>query len=480
MLFNSLGFAFFFIIVFLFYSVLSSRYKLQNRLLLLASCIFYAFWDWRFLLLIFVLVTTDYICGLKIHRTKDTRVKKRFFFLSLFVSLSILGFFKYFNFFIGNLEALLNVFDLATHIPVLKILLPLGISFYIFKTMSYTLDVYNEVIEPTENYLDYALYVTFFPQLLAGPIARARDLLPQIITARQFKPDRFYEGCYLIFWGLFQKVFVADNLAKLANTVFDAPAPYNGLNVLFAMYAFAFQIYCDFAGYSNMAIGIGKCLGFETSTNFNLPYFATNPMDFWRRWHMTLSSWLRDYVYMPVVMGLRHMGKAGTVIAVLTTFLICGLWHGAEWKFVLWGSYWGIMVLLYALLQPSIKKIPIPKNGFAAGIWLTIQIIFFFHIICIGWLLFRANSLGQAGDMIGSLYTNLQFHETPGLVRTLAKLVLFAGSAWLMQFIQFLKKDHLYALKLPFPVRVAFYVVVLYMIVLFGVGDTHEFIYFQF
>ena len=288
MLFNSLQFAVFFIIVYGLYLVLD--HKWQNRMLLAASCIFYAAWDWRFLCLMFISITTDYFCAIKIQESAGERRRKIFLFLSIFVNLGILGFFKYFNFFATSMEVALDYFGLSVRPYLLHIILPVGISFYTFQAMSYTIDIYRREMEPTRSFRDYALFVVYFPHLVAGPIMRARDLLPQVIRSRKLSLEQFYEGCYLIFWGLFQKIFVADNLARLVDPVFSSSPPYGGANVLIAMYAFAFQIYCDFAGYSNIARGLGKCMGFNIMINFNLPYFATNPSDFWKRWHISLST----------------------------------------------------------------------------------------------------------------------------------------------------------------------------------------------
>jgi len=474
--FNSLQFALFFIVVFFLY--LALKHKWQNRLLLLASCVFYAAWDWRFLGLVFISITTDYLCSLKIHATDSEKIKKRFLILSILINLSILGFFKYFNFFSANLAHLVNLFGFTVHPYVLKIILPIGISFYTFKTMSYTVDVYTGKTEPTRNYFDYALFVIFFPLLLAGPIMRAGDLLPQIASKRKLTLDKFYEGCYLIFWGLFQKVFVADNLARIADQVFNASAPYNGAAVLLATYAFAFQIYCDFAGYSNMAMGIGKCLGFEITLNFNLPYFATNPQEFWQRWHISLSTWLRDYLYTPISFGLRRWGKWGIGFALMATFLLCGLWHGASWQFILWGAYWGILLILHALLKPLLAKIPGPKNAFGQKLWLVVRIIFFFQLVCLGWLIFNAGSFQQIYAMLQAIAININFSSASAVF--IAKLVFCIWIMFIVELAQAAKNDQLAVYKANLIYKIAFYSATLIMLMMFGVVGGHEFVYFQF
>jgi len=474
--FNSLQFAAFFIIVFFLY--LALKHKWQNRLLLLASCVFYAAWDWRFLGLVFISITTDYLCSLKIHASDSEKIKKRFLILSILINLSVLGFFKYFNFFSANLAHLINLLGFTVHPYILNIILPIGISFYTFKTMSYTIDVYTGKTTPTRSYPDYALFVIFFPLLLAGPIMRAGDLLPQISSPRKLSLDKFYEGSYLIFWGLFQKVFVADNLAIIADKVFNTPAPYNGVAVLLATYAFAFQIYCDFAGYSNMAMGIGKCIGFEITLNFNLPYFATNPQDFWQRWHITLSTWLRDYLYIPISFSLRRWGAWGIGFALMATFLLCGLWHGASWQFILWGAYWGVLIILYTVLKPLLAKIRGPKSAFGQKLWLFLRIGFFFQLTSMGWLIFNARGVRQSFSMAYSIITNFKIN-----LDTLFCFINIFQLIWLLlliQWMQFIEKDRMVIYKSNILVRAVFYIICFYAIVLYGAGGGKDFIYLQF
>lgn len=476
MTFNSLQFSVFFVSVFILYLFLNHHW--QNRLLLAASCIFYAAWDWRFLFLVFISITTDYFCGLKIHLEDDQKVKRYFLILSVLVNLSILGFFKYFNFFASSLVVFLGYLGLEVHPLVLKIVLPLGVSFYTFKTLSYTFDIYTDNMEPARNFLDYALFVTYFPQLVAGPIMRARDLLPQIQSPRKLSLDCFYEGCYLIFWGLFQKVFIADNLAKITDSVFSSHAPYLGVQVLLALYAFAFQIYCDFAGYSNIANGVSRCMGFGTINNFNLPYFATNAQDFWKRWHISLSGWFHDYLYTPLAFSKRAWGSAGVIFALAVTFILCGLWHGANWTFVIWGAYQAALLIIYRVLRPSFKFSLSPKTSGRQRAWFIIRVIFFFHIICLGWLIFRAQSISQLVTMLGALIFNFKGAEQSfGFTLKIISLI------WLLvivQIFQFIKSDQLFILKQNWTIRAAFYCLIFYLILIFGVTDGREFIYFRF
>jgi len=335
--FNSLQFFLFFAVVYSLY--LAFNHKWQNRMLLVASYVFYGTWDWRFLSLIVISTIIDYYCGIKIDEITDAKKRKQFLAISIVANLSMLGFFKYFNFFAENLQALCCFFGFQVQPHFLNIILPVGISFYTFQTMSYTIDIYKGQLKPTRKFFDFALFVSFFPQLVAGPIERASHLLPQILSKRKVTIDKFCEGCYLIFWGLFLKVFVADNLARLVDPIFASDPPYNGVKVLLGLYAFAFQIFGDFAGYSNIARGLGKCMGFDIMVNFNLPYFVTNPSDFWRRWHISLSTWLRDYLYIPL--GGNKKGTLFTYRNLAITMFLGGLWHGAAWTFIIWGAYRG-------------------------------------------------------------------------------------------------------------------------------------------
>lgn len=464
--------------VYIPYLALSHRW--QNRLLLAASCIFYAACDWRCIFLIFVSITTDYLCGLKIYEASDERIKKRFLLLSLFINLSILGFFKYFDFFISNFAQLFHCLGFSIHPPVLQILLPLGISFYTFKTISYTIDVYTERFTPTRSYLDYALFVIFFPLILAGPIMRAKDLLGQITEPRKLRLDWFYEGCYLIFWGIFQKCFIADNLAIIADKTFAAAPPYSGFEVLLAVYAFAFQLFCDFDGYSNIARGLGRCMGFDITINFNLPYFATNPQDFWNRWHISLSTWLRDYLYTPIAVSKRYWGVWGVAFSLMVTFLLCGLWHGAAWTFVLWGGYWGVLLTIYAAFKPLLFKKRSRHSTMTAALWRIVRIIFFFHVTCLGWLIFRAQSLGQAYDMLHSLFSNFTVISVSHFMT--GQLAL-AGYLWLLlavQVWQAVQNDLMIIYKRGIVLKTVFYLLCFFLLAAYGVDGAKDFLYFQF
>lgn len=475
MLFNSIQFALFFLVVFFFYLFLN--HKWQNRLILVASYAFYAAWDWRFLSLILTSTTLDYICGINIEDSSDISRKKKFLLLSVIGNLSILGVFKYFNFFAFNLQSLLNLLGFSFEPYAFHIILPVGISFYTFKTMSYTIGIYWRQMKPTRRYLDYALFVAFFPALLSGPIDRAYSFLPQIQTPRKLSLDKFYEGCFLVFWGLFQKVFIADNMARIVDPLYASSAPYAGASVLLALYAYVFQLYGDFAGYSNMAIGLGKIMGFDMMNNFNLPLFSTSAADFWRRWHISLSTWVRDYIYTPLFVSLGNLkGHMRLYLTLIITMVILGIWHGAGWNFILFGLYYGILLVITAVTQSKIKIDP--SAGAKKNIWLITRVVFMFHITAIGFLLFRATSLSQIYNMMYGLF--FHFHITDISLETIEKILSFSVVMVILEIIQFRKNDLMASMKWPALPKAALYLTCFYLLLIFGVSGGKEFIYFQF
>ncbi len=473
MLFNSLNFFIFFVFVYTIYSL--SNFKWQNYILLLASYWFYGSWDWRFLSLIWISTLVDFYCGKRITQAKSATHKKSFLFLSIFVNLSILGLFKYFNFFIESFENLLANSPINLNWQTLNIILPVGISFYTFQTMSYTIDIYHKKIKPTKNFLNFAVFVAYFPQLMAGPIERAKHLLPQVENPRTLTLDKFYEGCYLILWGLFQKVVIADNLAKIVDPIFSAQAPYQGLSVLVALYAFSFQILCDFAGYSNIARGLSKCMGFDIMINFNLPYFATNPREFWQRWHISLSSWLRDYLYIPL--GGNKFGNCKTYRNLMITMLLGGLWHGAAWTFVIWGAYHGLLLILYHIAK---RDNYIKKTSHQSPFIFVFKVVFFFHLVCFGWLIFRSESIRQIIDMSYGLIFNWQNLNLIDFGIKLNKITPYILILFIVQLFQYLNNDLMVIFKSHFIIKSFFYYACIILIIIFGVTGGKEFIYFQF
>ncbi len=474
MLFNSLQFFIFFVIVYSLYLILN--HKWQNRLLLVASYIFYGAWDWRFLTLLWFSTLMDFFLARRIEGAFSQTTKRRWLICSVVLNLGILGIFKYFNFFVDSLQCLLSYFHIHLSPATLHIVLPVGISFYTFQSLSYTIDVYYGKIKATRYLSDFALYVAFFPQLVAGPIERATHLLPQVSSPRRVTLEGFYQGCFLAFWGFFEKVFVADNLAKIVDPVFTNSSAANGLEVLTALYAFAFQIFCDFDGYSNIARGVAQCMGFEIMVNFRWPYFAVSPREFWQRWHISLSTWLKDYLYIPL--GGNRGGELKTYRNLFITMFLGGLWHGASWTFVLWGVYHGSLLILHRLFSPLVRNI---SRNICFPSWSrNLQMVLFFHLVCFGWLLFRSTSIGQIGQMVHALFgqwSGVGFQE--GL-KAAVSLVPFLWILLLIQIVQYVRNDPLVMLKFRPLTRMVFYYVCLMALIVWGETGAKEFIYFQF
>lgn len=476
MLFNNWEFGIFFIIVYVLYRVLPHRG--QNMLLLVASYYFYGSWDWRFLSLIFISTVIDYFCGLQLQKAENANHRKMFLFISMAANLGILGFFKYFNFFTENFANLVQSFGMQANFTSLSIILPVGISFYTFQTMSYTIDIYRGKMEPTKNFLDFALFVSFFPQLVAGPIERAKNLLPQVTNPRTFNMDQFYEGTFLIFWGLFKKVFIADNLAVIVDNIFSTTDAQNGAFVILGVLAFAYQIYCDFSGYSDIARGLSKVMGFELMVNFNLPYFAVNPSDFWRRWHISLSTWLKDYLY--ISLGGNRNSNYQTYRNLMLTMLLGGLWHGAGWTFILWGFYQGLILVIHRFSQPILKSIYVAKTGLEKSISLWTRIVVMFFFANIGWLIFRAQSIEQIWNMTLSVLFNTSLEPFSGIKRMAAQILFYAGPLMVIQFLQFKKDDLLMLYHTRISIKSVVYFALIILFLISGVQGGKSFIYFQF
>lgn len=425
MTFNSWEFCFLFLAVFISYYLLSSKYKSQNLMLLVASYIFYGAWDWKFLFLLIASTVVDYCVALKITKTDSERQRRFYLITSCIYNLGTLCFFKYFNFFIDSAENLASLLGLQVDIKALNIILPLGISFYTFQSMSYAIDVYRKKIVPLKNPLDFALYIAFFPQLVAGPIERATHFIPQLIQSRSTTGNQYVEGAWLILFGLFKKIVVADNLGIYVDQVFSSSDLISGGSALLAIYAFSFQIYGDFSGYSDIARGLAKLLGFELMLNFNRPYLAVNPSDFWRRWHISLSTWLRDYLYIPLG-GNRH-GQFNTYRNLMLTMILGGLWHGAAWTFVLWGAYHGTILILHRWWFVD-RNVSLPTNQ----VWHYLSIVGMFHLACFGWLLFRATSVEQVGKMLVAMTTDFRFDIVGAEI--VFPLLFFGGGLWCLEW----------------------------------------------
>jgi alginate O-acetyltransferase complex protein AlgI len=473
MVFNSTQFGLFFLTLFPIYWAIGRWPRLQNILLLAAGYYFYASWNPKFLSLLILSTLMDYACGIWVDRVQDQTRRRAVVGLSMALNLGVLGYFKYFNFFAESLHVALERAGVSIPLHHLEVTLPIGISFYTFQSMSYVIDVYRREIPPTRNLIRFATFVSFFPHLVAGPIMRSTTLLPQISSPRRFNLSQLYAGTYLIAWGLVQKVVLADNLGLIVNDLFDRWQSIDGGLALLAIYAFAFQIYCDFAGYTDIARGVAKCLGFELPLNFNLPYFAKNPQEFWERWHISLSRWLRDYLYIPLG-GSRH-GTILTYRNLMLTMMLGGLWHGASWTFILWGVYHGFLLVAHRLTKPWLACIE-PTYPILQACWSAIQIIATFHLVCLGWLLFRATSLEQVAAMVRSII------ERPTLpaASTLAPVALLVIPLCIVQLFQYLSDDLEIVSRTPWYVRSAFYTAGFYALIVAGEFGGQQFIYFQF
>jgi len=405
MLFNSLDFAVFLPIVFaLYWFVTNHNLKLQNALIVAASYVFYGWWDWRFLSLIIFSTLVDYSIGRRLKNEEKQSTRKILLWTSIFVNLGFLGFFKYYNFFLDNFVAAFSFFGQEIRPNTLNIILPVGISFYTFQTLSYTIDVYKKKLEPTEDLVAFSAFVCFFPQLVAGPIERASNLLIQINSKRKLQYYIFKDGLLQILVGFFRKIVVADTLGIYVDNVFRAPEVYGSSTLMFTMVIYSFQIYYDFAGYSDIAIGVAKLFGFEFKQNFNLPYFSKSVTEFWRRWHMSLSFWLRDYLYIPL--GGNRNGKLLQYRNLLLTMLLGGLWHGSSWVFVIWG-------LIHGLLLSFEKFCKIPFSNLK--IMSLFGQVYTYIFVCFAWVFFRSIDLEQSLNILENIIFE---HDIPFYLAT--------------------------------------------------------------
>ena len=448
----------------------------QNIFLLLVSYTFYGSWDWKFLSLIMISTMVDYWAGINI--VKDDIKRNVYLKISILTNLGILCAFKYFGFFSDQLSHFLTLLGADYLFPTMNMIIPVGISFYTFQTMSYTIDVYRGDTKPIYNLIDFALYVSFFPQLVAGPIERSNRLLPQIIQPRKFYKSKIYNGLYYIIYGLFLKLVIADNMAIIADSIFNQDSEnLVGVDVLFGSYAFAFQIYGDFSGYSFIAKGLAKCLGIDLMTNFKMPYLSKDPSDFWRRWHISLSSWLRDYLYIPL--GGNKRGKLKTYRNLFITMFLGGLWHGANWTFIFWGIFHGIILIIYRVASElHIKDLfkLFLKKEFSRLLQLF-QYVIMFHLVCFGWILFRSETIYHAYDLIQILV--FHFHQS-SLSIPIICLIAFYVSPILVYELWNEKKGCLNFQQHSNSSLILFFNYCLFMIIIFPAPSHKEFIYFQF
>jgi alginate O-acetyltransferase complex protein AlgI len=472
MIFNSIPFVVFLPATFIIYWLIGhKRTRAQNVFLLIASYFFYGWWDWRFLSLLFFSSLLSYILGGAIYKSTSDKKRKLLLYLGVIVSLGFLGFFKYYNFFIQSFADAFTVFGSPIEVTTLKLILPLGISFYTFKLISYLMDVYRGKIERSYQAVDYFVYVGFFAQITAGPIERASNMLPQLKVARPFNKEQATEGLKLILWGMFKKVVIADTCALYVGDIFNNSTIYPASVLLLGTFYFAFQVYADFSGYSDIAMGIGKLFGFELMQNFNHPFSSKNITDFWRRWHISLSSWFNDYVFTPAYTAMRNWGNAGMFLGIFITFLLSGLWHGASWHYVLFGSIHGLAIIYETYTKKKRKKV---ESKMGKTLYANVSVFLTFIFILLTFIIFRANNIPHAFQYIGALFSSSML-EVPGKLAYLPWVFLMIGWEWLQRK----KKYALYFPTLPMPVRWSIYLVLTFLI-FYYYGTEQQFYYFQF
>lgn len=483
MLFNSLDFAVFLPLVFLLYwFVLKNNLKVQNALIVIASYIFYGWWDWRFLSLILFSTLVDYTVGRGLRNQDNHFKRKLLLWTSILVNLGFLGFFKYYNFFLDNFVDAFSFLGYSFKAQSLNIILPVGISFYTFQTLSYSIDVYKRKLEPTKDFIAFAAFVSFFPQLVAGPIERATNLLPQFYKKRIFDYAQASNGLKQILWGLFKKMVIADNCAEYANLIFNNSGDYNGSTLVVGAVFFAFQIYGDFSGYSDIAIGTSRLFGFNLMQNFAFPYFSRDIAEFWRRWHISLSTWFRDYLYIPL--GGSKGGLWMKIRNTFVIFIVSGFWHGANWTFIVWGALNAVYFLPLMLTNNNRKNLAIVAQGsLFPSIKEILQILLTFALTVIAWIFFRAENMSHALNYLSEIFSFSFFSrpDFPGInaASMLGILILFfIIMEWLGREQQY-AIEKLGAQKSRF-VRWLFYAFVIFLIGMYTQTEQTPFIYFQF
>lgn len=478
MLFNSIEFALFLPLVFLLYwFATKGNMKLQNILLLVSSYFFYACWDYRFLFLLVFSTLLDYFTGLKMHDAQSDGMKKFWFWLSVSINLGFLAVFKYFNFFAESLASALSLVGFKADFWTLQVILPVGISFYTFHGLSYVIDIYKNRINPERNFVDYSVFVSFFPLLVAGPIERATHLLPQIQRKREFNYHNAVDGLRQILWGLFKKIVIADNCAQYVNMVFNNSPEYSGSSHMVAAIFFAFQIYGDFSGYSDIALGTARLFGIDLLRNFAFPYFSRDIAEFWRRWHISLSTWFRDYLYIPL-----GGSKGGTWMRVRNTFiifLVSGFWHGANWTFIVWGFLNALFIMPSILFSTNRNNLDIVAQGRTFANFREIAaMVVTFALTVFAWIFFRANNLEQAFQFIGEMFSASVFSKPQGITNsTVWLIVAFVVIEWFGREEQYALAN--LGLNWPKILRWAFYYAIVFVIFEYR-GTSQQFIYFQF
>lgn len=444
--------------------------------LLISSYVFYGFWDWKFLILIFISTLVDFYCGLKIGNSDDRFKRKAYFYLSIIFNLSMLFYFKYYNFFLDNFIASFRIFGYSFKAEPLKIILPVGISFYTFQTMSYTIDIYRNKLKPTSNFISFAAFVSFFPQLVAGPIERASNLLPQFSTIKKFHESMAYDGLKIMLWGFFKKIVIADNLRHFVNDTYSGIHT-DSISIAIAIIFFTIQVYCDFSGYSDIAIGVAKLFGFELLANFRYPLFSKNIIEFWKRWHISLSSWFKDYLYYPL--GGNKSNNLKTNLNILIVFTVSGFWHGSSWNYIIWGGLNGIFYIITKFIQINSGSNERYHRG---KLYCLLSIIVNFLLVSFLLVIFRSSNLNHAVEILSSLlnFKSIDYHTLWN-----KKLLIISTLCSFLFFIEYLGQNSVVAIegilnKLSKNQKLMFCYFIILLILFFGDFNENEFIYFQF
>ena len=481
MLFNSLNFLIFLPIVFMLYWFVFKPIKWQNLLVVVASYVFYGWWDWRFLFLIVLTTLCSFISGLLIEQYEGERNKQKWISAAnIVLNLAILALFKYYNFFAENLQVLFNGFGIHLDWPTLNIILPVGISFYTFQALSYSIDVYRKKINATRDVVAFFAFISFFPQLVAGPIERATNLLPQFLKPRTFNESKAVDGLRQILWGFFKKVVVADTCASTLMYVWEDYQHMSGISLFFGGLLFTFQIYGDFSGYSDIAIGTARLFGINLKRNFNYPYFSRSIPEFWRRWHISLMTWFRDYIYFPL--GGSRCSKWKIIRNVFIVWGISGLWHGANWTFICWGLFHAVLLAIYNLLGINTKyEYEVAHGRLFPSLKELCQMILTFFLAVIGWIIFRAETLTQAWQYLSRMFTTpLEGNSVNSLKYTFFFVVIMLLAEWMQRdkqhALEFVNSEGILKYRV---VRWSIYISVLMMTLVFA-GEQSQFIYFQF
>lgn len=481
MLFNSFEFLIFLPIVFFIYWATKRKLSSNNLFIVIASYVFYGWWDWRFLFLIFLTTIFSFLSGTLIERYR--RYAKLICGINIFINLGILCYFKYFNFFLDNLKLIFDQIGYQLDWFTIDVLLPVGISFYTFQALSYSIDVYRQKIEPTHNFIAFTAFISFFPQLVAGPIERSTQLLPQFLKKRNFNYDNAVSGMRQILWGFFKKLVIADNCAFFANSIFNDYSEANPTLLILGGIFFTFQIYGDFSGYSDIAVGTAKLFGINLMRNFNLPYFSRDIAEFWRRWHISLNTWFIDYVYIPL--GGSRKSRWHTILNILIVFTLSGLWHGAEWTFVLWGIYNGILIIGCNLLHIRHKVDQLAPGRILPSFRDSFAMFVTFIFVVFGWIIFRADNIQMASGYITHMFSSSIF-ECPNLTKfPFASYYIYPTLFFIciLQIVEWSMRKHQFGLDIAFirsrSVRWIIYLSIVTIMMLFT-GSQAKFIYFQF